>query len=324
MPAVIVFVVVSAVLQLAAPGAARAAAGFDCAKAAKPIEKRICGDPDLSDRDSRMARLFRQRLDQGAPVIRQYQRQWLVSRLRISAIPATGQDEPSPALRGKAVPCLLDRYRKRLVALTASHPDLDMPVRLVAVHSPRKGWTPLPRIAGAKDHPALERINRTLAMADTKDADDDCIIQRDVNTTLLDRRYLSLVVNTVSQCAGAAEIDLGTEVLGFDLKTGAPVDWATMLPASFHGSDAETQLYRDTLARSDPADAKNCAGFSFDALDVCPDARHGGVAFQPAGSFPASNGQCVISAVVPLAAMRKLGANPTLLDDISHAPAAPA
>lgn len=322
-PAVFMLVVVSAVLQLAAPEAARAAAGFDCAKATRPIEKLICGDPDLSDLDGRMARLFRQGLDQGAPAIRQDQRQWLVSRLRICAIPATGQGEPSPALRQKAVPCLLDLYRKRLAALTASHPSLDMPVRLVAGHSPRTGWTPLPRIANAKGHSALERINRALAMADTKDADDDCVTQRDVNMTLVGRRYLSLVVNTVSQCAGAAEIDLGTEVLGFDLRTGAPVDWATMLPPSFHGSDAETQLYRDTLTRSDPADAKDCAGFSFDALDVWPDARQRGVAFQPAGSFPASNGQCVISAVVPLAAMRKLGANPTLLDDISQAPAMP-
>jgi uncharacterized protein YecT (DUF1311 family) len=323
-PAALALAGVSVVLLLAAPGAARAAAGFDCAKATRPIEKLICGDPSLSDLDGRMARLFRQHLDRGDSAIREDQRQWLASRLRICAIPATGQGDPSSALRGKAVPCLRDLYRKRLAALTASHPGMDMPIRLVAGHPLRPHWMPLPRIADAKGHSALERINRALAMADTKDADDDCITQRDVSTTLVGRRYLSLVVSTVSRCAGAAEIDLGTEALGFDLKTGAAVDWATMLPPSFHGSDDETQLYRDTLAHDDPEDAKDCADFSFDALDVWPDARHGGIAFQPAGSFPASTEQCVISAVVPLAAMRKLGANPTLLDDIGRAPAAPA
>ncbi|MGH7103511.1 MAG: hypothetical protein ACREFJ_14050 [Acetobacteraceae bacterium] len=289
-PAALVLAVVSAVLLWAAPGAAGAPAGFDCAKATGPIERLICGDPSL----------------------------------RICAIAATGQGDPSSALRGKAVPCLRALYGKRRPALTASHPGMDMPVRLVAGHPLRPGWMPLPRIADAKGHPALERINRALAMADTKDADDDCITERDVNTTLVGRRYLSLVVNTVSRCAGAAEIDLGTEVLGFDLKTGAAVDWATMLPPSSHGSDAETRLYRDTLTHDDPQDAKDCADFSFDALDLWPDARHGGVAFQPAGSFPAATEQCVISAVVPLAAMRKPGANPTLLDDIRHAPTAPA
>lgn len=322
-PAILIPVIVSVVLQLAASGAARAAAGFDCAKAARPIEKLICGDPSLSDLDSRMTRLFQQRLHQGDPAIRQDQRQWLASRLPICAIPATGQGDPSLALRQKAVPCLLDLYRKRLAVLTVFHAGIDTPVRLVAGHPPKHGWTPLPRIADAKGHPALERINQALAAADAKDADDDCIAQRDVDTTLVGTRYLSLVVSTVSQCGGAVEIDLGTQVLGFDLKTGTPVDWATMLPPSFHGSDAETRLYRDTLARSDPTDAKECADFSFDALDIWPDARQSGVAFQPAGGFPASSGQCVISAVVPLATMRKLGANPTLLDDINHAPATP-
>ncbi|MGH7066624.1 MAG: lysozyme inhibitor LprI family protein [Acetobacteraceae bacterium] len=316
-------VVASAVPLMAAPGAARAAARFDCAKATTPIEKPICGDPSLSGLDGRMAPLFRQRLDPADPAMRRDQRQWLLSQLRSCAIAATGHGDPSPALRGKAVPCLRDLYRNRLAALTASHPGMDTPIRLVAGHPLKPGWMPLPRIVDPKGHPALERINRALALADTKDADDDCITRRDVNTTLVGRRYLSLVVNTVSQCAGAAEIDLGTEVLGFDLKTGAPVDWATMLPPSFHGSDAETELYRETLTRSDPEDAKECADFSFDTLDLWPDARHGGVAFQPAGSFPASTEQCIISAVVPLTTMRKLGANPTVLDDISHAAAAP-
>lgn len=201
---------------------------------------------------------------------------------------------------------------------------MDKPVQLIAGHPPKHGRTPLPRIANAKGRPALERINRALAAADAKDADDDCIAERGVDTTLVGRRYLSLVVSTTSHCAGAAEIDLGTEVLGFDLMTGAPVDWAQMLPPSFHGSEAETRLYRDALARSDPADAKDCTDFSFDALDVWPDAQQGGVAFQPAGNFPASNGQCIISAVVPLATMRKLGANAALLDDIGHVQAVPA
>lgn len=209
------------------------------------------------------------------------------------------------------------------MARTAAHAAPGMPVRLVSTHPLKPGWARLPRIAVAAGHPALERINRALAAADAQDADDDCIIQRDVTTTFLGRRYLSLMVSTTSHCAGAVETDLDNEILGFDLKTGAAVSWATLLPPGFHGSEAEARLYHATLASTDPDDAKNCANFSFDALDVWPDAKDGGIAFQPAGGFPVVYGPCLLSAVVPLAAMRKLGMNKALLDDIAQASASP-
>lgn len=259
-PAFLILVVVSAFLLLTAPGAARAATGFDSTKATRPIAKPISVDPGLPD-----------------------------------------------------------LYRKRLAVLTASHSGMDTPVRLVAGPPRKPGWMVLPRIADARGNAALERINRALAMADTEDADDDCLIERDVNTTLVGRRYLSLVVHAVSRCTGAMETDLSTEVLGFDLKTGAPVDWATMMPPAFQESDAEGELYRDTLSRDDPEDAKECAGFSFGTLDAWPDATDGGIAFQPAGGFPEVTEPCIITVVVPLAVMRKLGVNPALLDDIAQA-----
>lgn len=58
------------------------AAGFDCAKATAPMEKRICADPEVSDLDGRLAEAFRQALAASVdkPALRAAQRAWIKTR----------------------------------------------------------------------------------------------------------------------------------------------------------------------------------------------------------------------------------------------------
>jgi uncharacterized protein len=57
------------------------AASFDCAKASHPVEKAVCGNPDLSRLDEEVGRLYRDRLSllssQGQELLRRSQREWV-------------------------------------------------------------------------------------------------------------------------------------------------------------------------------------------------------------------------------------------------------
>ena len=63
-------------------GAEARAASFDCAKAAAPVEKTICGDPALSQADERLAGAFAAALavTLDPRSLRTEQRQWLAER----------------------------------------------------------------------------------------------------------------------------------------------------------------------------------------------------------------------------------------------------
>lgn len=88
-------------LGLAAfPTAAARAAGFDCARAATPIERRICADATLSRKDSDLAAAYRDALA-AAPVqslVREAQAAWLKSRDGAADLQAL-YDERIAALR---------------------------------------------------------------------------------------------------------------------------------------------------------------------------------------------------------------------------------
>jgi hypothetical protein len=193
------------------------------------------------------------------------------------------------------------------------------PVVLAASHPLGKNKAALPRIAHAAGNPAAQKINRALQAADRKDAADQCLLERDVTQTLAGTRYLSLVIDKTLRCPGAQGTYLETAALGFDLETGAAIDWASMLPAGFHDSDDESDLYRKELAKDDADDAANCNGFDWSSLAVWPDASGGGIAFEPTGGIPIAEEGCVLPAVVPGAEMRKLGVPAALLDDIARA-----
>ena len=95
---------------------------FDCAKAAAPMERLICGDGALASLDRQLADAFAKRRRDGNPtavaaLIRQ-QRQWLKDRDRacpISAPPAN--DELPWAARWQSAPCVAALTRARLSEL---------------------------------------------------------------------------------------------------------------------------------------------------------------------------------------------------------------
>ena len=57
------------------------AAGFDCGKARKPVEKMICADPALSRQDDELVAAYRLALDKSVSraAVKEWQRHWLAS-----------------------------------------------------------------------------------------------------------------------------------------------------------------------------------------------------------------------------------------------------
>ncbi|WP_044560985.1 ankyrin repeat domain-containing protein [Azospirillum sp. B4] len=89
-------------------GQGRAADGpsFDCAKAASPIEKRICADPDLAARDRSLAAAYQHLLDVSGPRHRRVTlSQWLWLRQRTRECP--------PAAGHVLTTCLAESYESR-------------------------------------------------------------------------------------------------------------------------------------------------------------------------------------------------------------------
>lgn len=78
----------AAALLLSAPAFA---ASFDCARAATPIEKMICADPEASRLDEELNAAYQQALDKtgGLGAIRRWQRNWLKSPALKSCADAT-------------------------------------------------------------------------------------------------------------------------------------------------------------------------------------------------------------------------------------------
>jgi uncharacterized protein len=103
-PTLVSFLVGSAVAL--APAARARAAGFDCAKAAAPTEKLICGDPQLSQLDGQLAQAYRRALEGAAEPdkLRAEQRTWLRTE-RKACVDAA---------------CLKTVYTQRLAALAAT------------------------------------------------------------------------------------------------------------------------------------------------------------------------------------------------------------
>ncbi|CAB3758061.1 hypothetical protein LMG29660_03323 [Burkholderia puraquae] len=94
--------VAAAALLTLLPAAAHAA-GFDCAKAASPTEKTICGDAALSKLDGGLAAAWKQALAKGGDTaaLKAAQLKWLKQRDQC----------------GADAQCLGDRYRERLASL---------------------------------------------------------------------------------------------------------------------------------------------------------------------------------------------------------------
>jgi uncharacterized protein YecT (DUF1311 family) len=99
-----------------------ATASFDCAQASTPIEKLICSNDDLAALDAALGQAYgarRQGLSRDeAAALRRDQREWLHDRLGACDVPGA-LDASSP---DETVPCLLDLYRERMLALGGTVP----------------------------------------------------------------------------------------------------------------------------------------------------------------------------------------------------------
>jgi uncharacterized protein YecT (DUF1311 family) len=115
------------------PAAARAQASFDCAKAAKPVEHLICGDPQLARLDGAMGRRYAARRQTVPPSQRHdlltQQLSWLDYRLQLCQVPDSGAIVPDR--RQEMVDCLADLYRHRIA-------QLDPPLVLPPQHAQLK------------------------------------------------------------------------------------------------------------------------------------------------------------------------------------------
>jgi uncharacterized protein len=104
-------VVLAAVAFVLAAGDGRAAS-FDCGKPSAPQEKLICGSPELSERDDRLAAAYKAALaqlsEEGQRLLRDQQRAWLEQN-RLECGPVGNED-------GDAM-CLMDAYDERIEGL---------------------------------------------------------------------------------------------------------------------------------------------------------------------------------------------------------------
>jgi hypothetical protein len=153
--------------------------------------------------------------------------------------------------------------------------------------------------------------------------------QRSVTVAMIGPFYLSLVASDQWDCGGAYP-DAASFALEYDLRTGSPLNWARLLPKALVGtasldtagdgtrigvaaSAALTKLYL-TLAKPD-ADCASALREADLQFMLWPDAARDGVAMQPSG-LPHAIAACGDDAVIPLATLRTLGAEPGLVSAI--------
>jgi uncharacterized protein len=90
------------------------AASFDCAKAASPREKLVCSDPDLSDLDTKLGRLYAERRallsPHGSDLLQRSELNWLKFIATVCPLDAPAEAD------SRRVPknCLAQRYQERL------------------------------------------------------------------------------------------------------------------------------------------------------------------------------------------------------------------
>ena len=108
------------------------AASFDCAKATRPVEKLICGDPKLNSADERLGQTYRVELMKLPPaaigLLRVDQVQWLAWLQEICHAPlpdATAPGAPPTTSSADVIKCMLPLYDKRAKLLRGIEVERD-------------------------------------------------------------------------------------------------------------------------------------------------------------------------------------------------------
>lgn len=150
-------------------------------------------------------------------------------------------------------------------------------------------------------------------------------------------RYLALVADDYSDCGGLHPND-ERFALVYDLRTGLPPSWPRLLPGTLArtvsvgaaldatplgmvDSPALKSIYlaaaQEAAARVDPGCPETLRQLAGPFM-LWPDARQGGIAVQPS-RLPHAFAACGVPAAIGVAALRRLGARPALLDAITAA-----
>lgn len=208
----------------------------------------------------------------------------------------------------------------------------------------------MPQIIDPVDN-AENRINAALSRLDetARKAAEDCksfegkpgYWGRTIDVPMRGPGYVSFVITDYTDCGGAHP-NVSTMSIVYDLRTGSPVDWTHLLPASLTGTLAlqegadgtkmvtlasrrlfELYLAGYLTANSAPADP-DCGQIVEDsgrndppAMMAWLDAKTGGLAVQ----FDLIHAlqACAKSIVIPLATLRAEGAQTALMDAIQKA-----
>ncbi len=192
---------------------------------------------------------------------------------------------------------------------------------------------------------ALGRLDATVrkAASDMKDPDNKpCYWARTVDVPMRGPGYISLVITDEIDCHGAHPNE-STMAIVYDLRSGMPVDWTQLLPASLTGTPALQEgadgskmitlasqrlieLYLAGYgAGKGPKIDPDCeqAIKEYVSKDTPPammawlDAKSGGLAVQ--FDLPHVVQACAVPVVIPRATLRAEGAQPALVDAIQKA-----
>ncbi|MEO8243917.1 MAG: hypothetical protein ABI832_16565 [bacterium] len=221
-----------------------------------------------------------------------------------------------------------------LCAAAAQAQDLTSPYPLARIDA-------LPRLTTGT--PAAGRINADFARRDSAvmEAARDCLMvdpsdqtggqtgywDRTVQIALPGPDFLSVVISDGIWCPGAAHPSSDTEALTYDLTTGAPVDWAKLLPPDWAADPAllldnadQPSLTSPAMAAyylrhyDRPADDDCTAVMATEArhFQVWPDAASHSLILMPVGIAHAVVA-CADWLSVPLADLTALHAAPNLI-----------
>lgn len=196
---------------------------------------------------------------------------------------------------------------------------------------------------------ALARLDRTVARSARDCLDGDAPNrtewQRTVHVTMRGPEFLSYMIEDYADCGGAHPDDSHSAIV-YDLATGAPVDWATLLPARLRGELALTtggDSVRVVTLASPRLSALYAAGYDAAVTAMgnpdcrglpepepgAPptqrpmlawlDARAGGLVLQ--FDWNHAMQACSAPVVLPIATLRREGVSPRLLRALAEAQA---
>jgi hypothetical protein len=246
-----------------------------------------------------------------------------------------------------------------IVAFALSIATAQAADRIVDLQIPpptRSVTDPMPRIAAPRDdaerkiNAAVQRLDVRLGQAiaecatAAKESHTNSDWQRTARATMHGPGFISFEIIDSTYCGGAHP-EAVTMSIVYDLKTGAPVDWTTLLPPSLTGkvalrqgadgtkmitlsSPRLTELYfagyhLDEKPGTDDdcrQAMKDAAAASPPAMMVWLDAQAGGLAIQ--FDVPHVIQACADPVVIPSATLRQHGASPRLVEAIEAAHAA--